>query len=407
MSIPNDRFRGRRSALAGLLAAACLSLPAVAVGQDAYDPAVTYKAGTLVIGSDGNMYRAGADVKGSDPATSSHESWRVAHVASDLVLDVPGRFKTIADAWKILEGCRISEKAKVVILVAPGRHELAATLVLDHSEGARIVVHGAGVEANPTVLACGDADGVLLVGSRVTLENLVFVAKNGNKGRALRLEQGSRVVMTGCRVSGFQSGVLVEAGSHLTAKNCSFITTGSLDCVTVKNNSNGIFISCTAKSTGRDRTHHGFMAYNGGSLYCDGCEAEGWYSGFCAHTSSSMHLDKCVGRNNGHGASTWHSSSMNVIDCTFANNAESGIAAFHSTAQIDGSRLNDNPTGVIVFGPALAGFDGKPTTIAGGRTGIWIKGGGRVWLREKPQYQRVEKETDVMPDDEAVIVPQR
>lgn len=407
MSMPHARFRGRRSALAGLLAAACLGLAAYAAGPDAYDPAVAYKAGTLVVGSDSNTYRAVADVKGSDPATASHEAWRLAHVAADLVLDVPGRFKSIADAWKLLEGCRISEKAKVIILVAAGRHENAATLVLDQSEGARIVIRGAGNEANPTVLAFGDTDGVLLVGSRVTLENLVFVAKNGNKGFALRLEQGSRAIMAGCRVSGFQSGVHLDGVSQLTAKNCSFTTSGNRDCVYVKNDSNGIFISCTAKSTAKERSHHGFMAYNGGSLYCEGCEAEGWYSGFCAHTSSSMHLDKCTGRTNGHGASAWHSSSMNVIDCTFANNAESGIAAFHSTTQIDGGRLNDNPTGVLVFGPALAGFDGKPTTIAGGRTGIAIKGGGRVWLREQPQYQRVDKETEVTRDDEALIVPQR
>lgn len=406
MYFAHDRFRGCRSALAGLLTAACLGLAALAAGPDAYDPAVAYKAGATVVGSDRNTYRAVADVKGSDPATSSHEAWRLAYVASELIIDVPGRFKTIADAWKFLEGCRIAEGAKVVILVAPGRHEHVAALVLNHSEGARIVVRGAGNEANPTVLAFGDTDGVLVDGgSPLTIENLVFVSRDGNKGIGLHLARSRLVTVIGCRFTGFRFGAFVDGGSHLTARECTFITKGDFDCVTIRNNSNGIIIKCTVKATGNSRSHGGFKAYNGGSLYCAECTAEGCYSGFTAHTSSSMHLENCTGGNNSHGASAWHSSSMNVIDSTFTNNAESGIAAFHSTAQIGGCRLNDSPIGVIVFGPALVGIDGKPTTIANSRIGIQATAGGRVWLREKPRYERVGTEIEEIRPTETVIQP--
>lgn len=393
-------------ALAGVLLAAGLGRTAAASHPAPYNRAMNYKPGEQVVGSDGNTYRAAFETTGNDPVTTDGATWQIAYVAKDTTLDVPGRFKTIADALQHLAGCRIAENVEVVILVAAGRHEHATPLRITHSQGNRIVVRGAGDEATPSVLVFDGANGIVIDdGSSVTLENLDVVSKNGSEDMGLIVSRASSVRMRHCRFSGFGFGAFVNGGSLLTAEDCSFTTKGDRDCVTVRNGARGVFIRCTVKATESGRSHAGFQAYNQGSFECVECVAEGWYSGFCAHTSSSMHLDRCIGRNNAHGASAWHSSSMNVIDCTFAGNAESGVAAFHSTGQIGGCQLTDNPAGVIVFGPALVGFDGKPTKIAGGRTGIAVKAGGRVWQKEPPRFERVGQEIDVTLADQAVIKP--
>jgi len=124
-------FRGPRPALVAALAVAFLSPPAEAASPDPYNAVVAYKPGSVVLGSDGNSYRAAAEVKGSDPVTSGGGAWRLAHASSVLTLDVPGRFKTIAEAWTFLDGARIAESARVIVELAPGKLEHDKPLVLN------------------------------------------------------------------------------------------------------------------------------------------------------------------------------------------------------------------------------------------------------------------------------------
>lgn len=400
MFVTHDRFRRRRSALAGLLAATCLGLAAVAAGPDAYDPAVAYKAGALVVGSDGNTYRAIANVKGSDPATASHEAWRLAYVATELVLDVPGRFKTIADAWKFLDGCRIAESAKVIILVAPGRHEHAEPLVLNHSEGARILIRGVGENPENCTLVFSDddgdqADGVVVNGSNpLTLENLTIKSLNeSGQGIGVLVDHRSAVTLTRVAVDNFS--IVAGGNSQLTATDCKITMSRAGDGFHVRNGSHALLTNCTAITKRRKPGMYGFHAYNGSTLYCVGCRAEGWDGGFKAYTNSAMHLERCTGRDLGYGASAWFSSSVNAIDCTFADCSQGGIGAIFATASIIDCTLTNNEVGLVVVGNAFAQFLDKPSTITGGKFGIRALSGGRVDFSQSPRFVNVPEKFSV------------
>jgi hypothetical protein len=184
-------FSGPRPALAAALALAFLSPLAEAASPDAYDPAVAYRPGAVVLGNDGNAYRAAAEVKGSDPVTSADGAWRLAHVAADLVLDVPGRFESIADAWAFLEGARIAESATVAIELAPGTLEHDKPLVLNHTEGSRIVIRGAVDEPEDCVL---ELPGVSISGlGGLMFENITLAARQKDQGVGINVFQDGAV----------------------------------------------------------------------------------------------------------------------------------------------------------------------------------------------------------------------
>ena len=408
--------------LALLLAVGCLTavLPAVAVAAEAapvaigpYDAAVVYPAGSLAIGPDGNTYRASKEVKGVDPTQANADSWHLAHVSNEVILDVPGRFKTIAEAMAFLAGCRIAEPAKAVVLVAPGKLDHEAPLVLNHAEGARIVIRGAGEKPEECVLLfegddADEQDGLVVNNGHVmTLDNLTIESTTRTgRGIGLLIDTRAAVTLNSCNFNDFTC--VLGGNSHLSASNCAFQMSRPGDAVHVRNGSEAVLDDCRLLAKpGAEGV--GCAAYNGGTLFCVGCRAEGWGDGFKAYGNSVMHLERCVGRDNGIGASVWHSSSLNALDCVFAKNKQVGVAAIFATAGISGCQLTDNGAGAWAIGNAYLQFLGKPSTISGCSVGIEAKAGGRVDLIGKPVYKNVPTPLSVgnrsgdLPVDQAFI----
>jgi hypothetical protein len=393
----SSSFGGPVPALTAIVAAACLTLPGVrAATPEPYAAAEAYKAGALVLGADGNAYRAAADVKGSDPVTSGGDGWRLAHAASDLVIDVPGRFKTIAEAWRFLAGARIAETATVTIELAPGELGHDAPLVLNHAEGARIVLRGAGDKPEDCRLVFDGGDGIVVNGgSEVRVENLTLATKARDRGTAFLIDHGSAARIRDCKADGFAAGAFVNDRSRLRATDCEFVTSGTKDCLAVRTGSSGIFVDCTARATGSDRRQHGFAAFNGGAIECFGCKAEGWYSGFSAIVSSTMFLERCVGSRSNHGASAWAGSSLMAVDCNFNNNKQTGVSAMYSTAEIMGGTFSGNNSGVAANGSATVNFGGSPTKISDCKIGFFSHFGGRARLATRPVFKNVDREIAV------------
>lgn len=385
----------------GCLSSTLSAAPAVPFNDAAavvglYDPAVEYPVGSLAIGHDGNTYRASMKVKGTDPTQSKADSWRLAHVAKEVILDVPTRFPSISAAMNFLDGCRIAESVSVVVLVASGKLEHDAPLVLNHAEGGRIIVRGAGEKPGDSVLLFRDDDGdqqdgiVIDGGHGITLENLtVASAARTGKGIGILVDRGSSLTASDCRVIDFS--VVGAGNSTLKLTRCEFRLGRPGDAVHVRNGAESLLVDCAATGGPSNASEVGFSAYNGGTLFCQGCRAEGWTVGFKAYTNSVLHLERCVARKCAQGASAWFASSMNVIDCTFVKNDQVGVAAIYSSAVgVVDSRLTDNGAGAWTIGNAVLQFLDKPSAISGSRLGIEAKAGGRADLSAKPVFSGVD-----------------
>lgn len=397
--------RGARSPVA-FLAAALLavgslaaSLPAAAaaaaVAIGPYDPNVEYPTGSLAIGPDDNTYRASKEVKGVDPTQAKADSWRLVRVSTEVVLDVPKRFATIAEAMSFLVGCRIDESARVVVLVAPGTFEHDVPLFLNHDDGVRIVIRGAGEKQEDCVLVFQDNDAdeqdgiVVNDGHGIALENLtVASASKTGKGIGLLVNNRSTVTVTNCH---FKDFTCVGGGnSKLTLTRCEFRLGRPGDAVHVRNGAEAEVFDCVAIGGPKNRSDVAYHAYNGGRLFCVGCRAEGWGGAFKAYTNSVMHLERCAGVNCTQGATAWFTSSLNLIGCTFAKNEQVGVGAlWSSSVSVVDCRLTDNGAGAWTIGNACVQFLDKTSTISGSRIGVEAKAGGRGSFMAKPVFRNV------------------
>jgi hypothetical protein len=302
-----------------------------------------------------------------------------------VILDVPARFESIADAMALLAGCRIAETAKVVVLIAPGKLEHDEPLVLNHAEGARIVIRGAGEEPEDCVLEFRDddadeRDGIVVEDGNVIMMENVTIASATRKGRGigLMIDKSSSAKLDECRLIDFSC--VSDGSSRLTATHCEFQLSRPGDGVHVRNGSEAILTDCTMISKIDDIDSFGCHAYNGGSLYCVDCRVEGWHNGFRAYNNGVMHLERCVARGNAIGASVSFSSSMNLVDSVFAKNEKVGVAVLFATASVIDCQLSANGAGAWTIGNAYLQFLPKPSTISGCGIGIEAKAGGRADL---------------------------
>jgi hypothetical protein len=373
-------------------APAAAEAPAVAV-VGPYDPATTYPLGSLAVGPDGNTYRAAKDVKGLDPTQATADSWQLALVSKEVILDVPARFESIADAMALLAGCRIAETAKVVVLIAPGKLEHDEPLVLNHAEGSRIVIRGAGEEPEDCVLELPGVSVSSIDG--LVFENITLAARQKDQGIGINVLEDGRIALRKCRVRDFKQACFINGRGFMTANDSTFSTKGTADSVVAINGGMGSFTDCTAEASGKGGAHFGFLAARNAVMTCKDCRAENWYSGFAARLGGASNLETCVGRSCNHGASAWNGSAMRASDCTFAKNEETGVAAMSSQVEVEGCTLTANGIGVAANGPALVDLVGKPTTIASSRMGFFSHFGGRFRIVSQPVFRAVDRDVAV------------
>ena len=118
--------------------------------------------GDVVIAADSNRYEAIAKVAGKAPATDDGTFWRLAEVVKPTILDVPGRFKKVEQAWTFVGASQIGDGAEVILEIAAGRHRIAEVLSLSHAAGDRITLRGGGKQPEDTVLEFASAGGIVV-----------------------------------------------------------------------------------------------------------------------------------------------------------------------------------------------------------------------------------------------------
>ncbi len=364
-----------------------------------YDAATDYPAGAVVRGADGNAYRAVRRVKAKDPTTADETAWQLAHVAADVVLDVPGRFKTIRSAWSFLSGARVAAPATVKVQLAPGTYRLEEELGLDHAYGAQIVVAGAGPKPDRSTIEFVGTHGVVVrQGNAITLERLTIkeTSPQPPKDRAgILLADGATGIVKDCAIRGFWSGFFVDNHSSLRSTGCTIETGEGWTAVDVRNSSSAVFVDCRAtRKLPVGSTFQGgacFIAHANSSLWCDACEASGWPHGFHARAASSAVLNDCVAKTNPQmGACAWQSASLTVNGGQFSG-SEFGIHVEGASAEINGATIVDNKNGLQVFGTGYAVLSQRRSTFENNRVAILSNFGGKVYGKT-PVYDRNDEE---------------
>lgn len=377
------------TAIAFLASSASCSLAAETLKSSpvAYDAAQEYPAGAVVLGAEGNAYRAVQSVKGKDPTTANGSSWQLAHAATNLVLDVPGRFKTIQQAWKFLEGATIASTVTVRIEVAPGRYEIKEELALDHEFGGQIGIDGTGPKPDRCTLVFAGTHGIVIRrGNHLTITNLTIAeaAATPPKDKAgLLLVDGAGATLANCTITGFWSGCFIDNGSKLRASDCRLETTTGWTAVEGRNGSAMVLTNCKAEQKlpkgSAFKAGTGFIVLNNSSLWCNDCRATGWADGFSASSCSSAILDSCVAdENRGMGVSAWRGSSFVINQGSFSR-SEIGVHVDGSTAVINGATISDNKRGLHVFGTGYASLFENRSTFRGNGIAIDSKFGGKVY----------------------------
>ncbi|MEY3203789.1 MAG: Right handed beta helix region [Planctomycetota bacterium] len=377
---------GSISAFAAPSAVAAEDQPPRAAAVD-YDAATDYPAGAVVRGTDGNAYRAVRRVKAKDPTTADESAWQLAHVAEDVVLDVPGRFKTIPAAWSFLSGARIAAPATVKVLLAPGTYKLKEELPLGHAYGGQIVIAGVGPKPDRCSIEFAGTHGIAVrQGNSITLERLTISEAGRQPAKnlaGLLLTDGATAIVKDCAIKGFWSGFFVDNHSSLRATGCTIETGEGWTAVDVRNSSSAVFVDCRAtRNLPAGSTFEGgagFIAYANSSLYCDACAASGWPHGFHARCSSSAVLNDCTAKGNKQiGACAWQGASLAVNGGTFSG-SEIGIHVDGATSEINGATVADNKTGLQVFGTAYAVLAQKRSTFRGNAVAVLSNFGGKTY----------------------------
>jgi hypothetical protein len=353
----------------------------------AYDAATEYPIGAVVLGADGNAYRAVRKVKAKDPTTADESSWQMAHVVTDLVLDVPGRFKTIQQAWKFLDGTTIAATATVKVTVAPGRYEFKEELGLDHPHGDRIVITGGGPKPERCTLVFAGTHGLVVRrGNHLTIKDLTIgeAAATPPKDKVgLLLADGAGAIVENCVITGFWSGCFIDNGSKLRASDCRLETTTGWTAIEVRNGSAATLTNCRAEQKlprgSAFKGGTGFGLLNNSSMWCKDCRATGWGHGFSASSCSGAILDNCVAdENRGMGVSAWRGSSFVINQGTFSH-SEIGVHVDGSTAVINGATIADNKHGLHVFGTGYASLFENRSTFRGNGIAVESQFGGKVY----------------------------
>ncbi len=389
-------FRGPRPAFVAALTLACLNPIAGAASPDPYHLAVPYKPGWVVLGSDGNAYRAAADVKGSDPVTSGSGAWRLAHAASDLVIDVPGRFKTIAEAWRFLAGARITETATVTIELAPGELGHDAPLVLNHAEGARIVLRGAGDKPEECRLVFDGGDGIVVDGGHtITVEQMKVIGSGKQDTSGLTVLDGARAACGNLVIEGFPTAVQVGRNACLKATQLS--VEGPAVKIGVRAFAGGCahFDSCKVRRVGNNRVGTGMLATSNGAIQCRDTEVSGWEHGFYARESATMELDECRATANTFGMSSWVGASVTILGGKYTGN-RFGVSLESGHAYIQDALIADNTVGLQLVRGSGLGLNGSPVIRENSEADIKVFGsnqiavGPRVTLKNLNAVQEAE-----------------
>ena len=389
----------RRRLLVAVAACFLATPPTWAAGPVAggYSPDIDYGRGSLVVGSDGNVYRALDGVKGQDPVAAKNAVWQVAHAAFDMTLDVPGRFASIEKAFSFIAGATISDTAMVTVQLACGAYDLKGPLSIGHSHGRRVVLTG-GKDPAKTLLRFDRGDGFVLDNGRgLRMEGITV--EGGQTG--IFLDHDSCAVLSDVILRGFRSGVLVENGSTIIADRMTVETEDGDWGVKLTSTSRGQLTSClitrTKPSKSIKEKTFGVDAETGASVACRDCEVSGWMTGIHAGRSGSIEMWGTKVTENVFGGGVYLAGSISAFDSSFDKNVERGVQVHGGVAMFVNCQLRGNrKMGISSSNNAVVDFLGQPTLVSGSELGLHSFRGGR-FHGVRPQLKDNETNQDVFP----------
>ena len=400
-STGQSHVRARLGLLAAAVTAAAVlvapAVPAAAAVPGGYAPDLEYGRGSLVVGSDGNVYRALDVVKGRDPVAAKDAAWQLADAAFDMTLDVPGRFDSIEKAVGFISGATISDTATVTVQLAQGTYTLKGPLSIGHSHGRRVVLKG-GKDPAKTILRFDRGDGFVLDdGLSVRIEGMTM--EGGQTG--ITIDHGAYAVLSSVILRDFRVSVLAENGSTLIADRMSVETEDGDWGVKLTSTSRGQLTNClitrTKPSKSIKEKTFGVDAETGASVACRDCEVSGWMTGMHAGRSGSIEMWGTKATGNVYGAGVYLAASISAFDSSFDNNVERGMQVHGGAAMFVNCQLRGNrKMGISSSNNAVVDFMGQPTVVTGSELGLHSFRGGR-FHGVSPQLKDNGTDKDVFP----------
>jgi len=363
-----------------------------------YSPDVGYDRGSLVIGSDGNVYRALDAMRAKDPVTATDAAWQLAQIAFDTTLDVPGRFETIEKAFSFIAGATISGTVTVTVQVAPGTYEMRGPLSIGHAQHRRVVLKGS-KDPSRTVLNFGRGDGIVLDHAQhLRMEGLTLVG--GKTG--MLVDHSSSVSATNLVMKQFRISFLVENGSRLIAERLTVETDDGDWGVKITSTSQGILtgstITRTTPSTSTKEHTFGVDAETGGSVACHDCRVSGWMTGIHAGRCGSVEMWGTTATKNVYGGGVYLAGSLSAFDCAFDGNLERGLHVHGGGGMLSNCQIRGNSkVGICSGANGIVDFLGIPNAVSDSEIGLHTFGGGR-FHGVSPQFTGVERQKVSFPE---------
>lgn len=394
------KLRGRRGLIAAAMTACLIATPtampaarAVEPIAGGYSPDADYGRGSLVVGSDGNVYRALDAVKGKDPVSAKDAPWQLAHVAFDMTLDVPAKFDTIEKAFTVLANATIGGTATVTIQLAPGTYEMKGPLAVGHRDGRRVVLKG-GKDRSKTILACPREGGLVVNDGRSARLETVTIEGQRKDQTAILINDDGSVMIRDVAINGFGIGIHAENRSEVVADDVDITTEDGSAGVKLDSLSSARLTRCTMVRSKRDALgghSYGVVSNNGATAHCHKCTASGWLCGYQAGRTGSMELYASKATGNCIGSAVYLNATLSMIDCTLEKNSEDGLSNWSGTADVHDCRfLNNKRWGVSGSGPCLTVFWGA-SVITGHEAALRSWGGARFDGKEPTTKGNSEK----------------
>jgi len=398
-----------RCVVVGILMAVCVTVTAeeepttTVLGPMEYTATTRYAVGSVVVAVDGNRYRAKKVVEANDPTTDDGEAWQLERVDKAIVLDVPGRFAAVTDAWSFLADATIATQATVTIQLAPGRYPLDAALQLGHADGQRIVIEG-GQRPDRVVLLFKDSNGIEVHhGGGLLIKGLTVKAVGRPTGEQIGITvgHGAELRLERCSVEGFLSGVVAADGGCLTAAQCTVETSASPRGVGgFKAMRTGVMTLRECKATQRKNgvaAGSGFWADAGGSLHCEDCSATGWNQGFLAASNGALWLQDCDSNGNQGGLLASLGGTASASRCEFSDNARWGINAHAGSIHLSGCTMQRSRWGICSIFNGDVSFRIEPSRITKCDESALLSKGGGTFNGPKPTVAGNRSEATLVP----------
>lgn len=203
---------------------------------------------------------------------------------------------SLAQAMTQIARWSIPSGSRCVLQFEDGQHQENATIVVNHSDGARIAIAGNSQNPYRTRIICETDVDLIYVGAGQSLGNIsgvifehTILSKRG-LGSALLADEGGSILATNVHVDGFYYGFKARRNGSIRCQGSSAKNGG--DCNFFAFLGGHISARGCLSSGAKDQANSlgsGFVAEYGGSIDCEGAQSSGnLIAGFYALSNGSI-----------------------------------------------------------------------------------------------------------------------